>query len=168
MSCSCRRSNCASCSWQLSRVVTCRVLTHVPKHLIAIEIEFSGRTCWKESLRNLVDARRRAGSRPANWHGFGLSVWASNDGKLRGILTSTGPIPSDLVEAFTGRWPTIMRIIQTEELRTTIYNSMKPSVISDRTERRAAARLSIWARRPTFVEKRGREWNGEVISLIID
>jgi hypothetical protein len=112
-------------------------------------------------------ARRREGTRPANWHGFGLSLFASADGKLRGILTFTGTIPSDLVEAFTQRWPTEMRVIQIEELRTTIYNSMKPSVISDRTQRRAAARLSIWARRPKFVEPRVCEWDGEALPVII-
>ena len=167
MSYSCRRSDCASCAWSLSRAITCRVLTHRPQHLIAVEIEFSGSVRWKERLRNLVDARRRDGSRTVDCYGIGLSLFASADGKLREILTSTGSIPSDLAEAFTRRWPTRMQVIETKELRTAIYSSMKPSVILESTQRRAAARLSIWARRPKFVEPSLSDWDGEALPVII-
>jgi len=167
MSCSCRQSSCPACAWGLSRVVASRLLSHRPRHLIAIEIEFTGTGSWKESLRNLVDARRRESSRPENWCNLGLTVWSSADGKLRGVLTSTGTIPSDLVEVFTRRWLTKMRVIQADELRTTLYNSVKPGVISKQTQRRAGVRLSIWARRPKLSGTRAKEWDNEALPVII-
>jgi hypothetical protein len=71
----------------------------------------------------------------------------AQDGKMRGVLASTGAIPADLVEAFTGRWCTRMRMLEPEKLRVEIYDCLKPNVISHAAGRRAGARLSIWQRR---------------------
>ncbi len=115
--CSCRRSTCEACAWALARLITHRILVRSPKHLLEIEVDVSGAKSWKIQLRNVVDFRRRAGSRPANWTGLGAHLWSSSDGHSRGIITLTGPIPTDLVQAFSRRWPTRMRVIDAEELR---------------------------------------------------
>ena len=158
MGCSCRRSTCHSCAWVQSRVVTARILASQPKNLISIEIDIAGAQAWKVQLRNFLDARRRRGLRPANWRAISLHTWLAQDGKARGVLTSTAPIPSDLVDAFTGRWSTRMRLVVAEELRVAIYRCIEPSVISHDSGRRAGARLSIWPRRerPIRLNSNGR------------
>lgn len=147
MGCSCRRSTCHSCAWVQSRVVTGRILASQPKNLISVEIDFAGAQAWKIQLRNFVDARRRDGVRRSNWRMISLHTWMAQDGKVRGVLASTGPIPCDLVDAFTRRWSTRMRLVEAEKLRVAIYRCIEPSVISHDSGRRAAVRLSIWARR---------------------
>lgn len=147
MGCFCRRSTCYSCAWVQSRVVTGRILASQPKNLISVEIDFAGAQAWKVQLRNFIDARRRGGLRPENWRRISLHTWMAQDGKVRGVLTSNGPIPSDLVDAFTRRWSTTMRLVEPEELRVAIYRCVEPSVISHDSGRRAGVRLSIWPRR---------------------
>jgi hypothetical protein len=98
---------------------------------------------------------------------LGLHFWLSSDGHARGILTFTGPIPTDLVEAFTSRWPIRMRVIEVEELRVAIYNALKPSVISHARGSRAEARLSIWPRRLKRLQPRTTEWDDEALPVLV-
>jgi hypothetical protein len=147
LGCTCRHSACEACAWALSRVVTHRILADQPRNLISVEIDFAGTQAWKLQLRNFIDARRRDALRPANWRTISLHTWMAQDGKARGMLTSTGPIPFDLIDAFTRRWSIRMCVVAAEEVRITIYRCIEPSVICHDSGRRAGARLSIWPRR---------------------
>lgn len=72
-----------------------------------------------------------------------------------------------LIEAFTSRWLIRMRVIEVEELRVAIYHGLKPSVISQVSGSRAAARVSIWPRRIERVQPRASEWDGEALPVLV-
>lgn len=165
--CTCRHSACEACAWALSRVVTHRILAGQPRNLISLEIDFAGTQGWKLQLRNFIDARRRDALRPANWRTISLHTWMAQDGKVRGMLTSTGPIPSDLIDAFTRRWSIRMRVVAAEEVRITIYRCIEPSVICHDSGRRAGSRLSIWPRRERAVRLRSDQWATEAMPVLI-
>jgi hypothetical protein len=101
---------------------------------------------WRRDLRNRVDYLRR---RSPHWRDFGLHVWRSRDGKLRGIVSLATLGSAEAQDGFS-RWPTTLRAISSDDLRLEIYHVVKPSVIS----LEGVGRGRYWARTASVFPRR--------------
>jgi hypothetical protein len=144
----CRLPCCASCAWRFSRHLTERILRVEPRSFLAVEIAPDVGSFPTTAIRNIIDYRRRTGTFAARWRSLGIHLFDCADGRVRGVLTCRG-LPVDLVEAFTARWSTTIRVIEPEGVRATIYRVIKPGVIKLSGDRGGYqnVRLSIWPRR---------------------
>src|SRR4051812_5461986 len=129
----CNRRDCPTCRWRYSGRVARRILSSDPRCMHAVEIDANLHTlpdfwCWRVEVRNVIDHRRRA---CRWWRNLGLSVWLSNDGHVRGIV-SLGAVTVEEFEAAVGRrWSVTLRDIDSTAVREEIYRAIRPGVIAD-------------------------------------
>src|SRR5215203_4589915 len=146
----CRLRSCEPCAWRFSRHLTEAVLTAVPRVLLSVEMTVMDGSFPTTSIRNVIDYRRAGTNGCAStraWRSVGLHLFDGWD-QVRGVLTARA-IPVDLGETLNDRWRTILRVIEPEHLRETIYRAIHPNVMRPSERERGGyqdARLSIWPR----------------------
>lgn len=122
----CRSVHCDSCRWRYAGHIARGILPNA-RRFFAIEIEMgdAGFRPWASRARNVIQYRR---SDSRYWNQVSLTVWHCRDQRAWGIV-AVGPIlEAELVEAFA-RWPTTLRPIVPEDVRTTIYHALRPDLL---------------------------------------
>ena len=112
--------------------MTRRIYAHDPRRLHALTItaglhDAADFFCWRVAVRNLVDHRRRECSW---WKSVGLWTWLSADGAVRGLTILGSISEAEFGTAFSRRWPTTLRLIETGTMREEIYRAVHPGVIA--------------------------------------
>src|SRR5215203_5495055 len=160
----CRLRSCEPCSWRFSRRLTEAILTVSPRVLLSVEMTVPDGSFPATSIRNVMDYRRSGAHACASsraWRSVGIHVFDGHD-QVRGVLTAR-VIPVDLVEILNDRWRAILRVIEPEQLRETIYRAVHPNVIRSSERERGGhqdVRLSIWPRQEPSIPKRAaRVWD---------
>jgi hypothetical protein len=145
----CGRIACGPCSRRYATHIARRIQGAGTGSFCAIEIaaevfspaEFQ---TWRVRIRNALDYRRRA---DRWWRDFGMIVWCSAVGDIRGIVR-LGPLTGfEVTSAFDSRWATNLRAIEPTELRSEILAAIDPAVIAATASpggRYQAVKLSIW------------------------
>lgn len=149
----CGRVACGPCSRRYAAHIA-RRLRHTGNgsfHAIEIAAEVLSPAdfqTWRVQVRNALDYRRR-GDRW--WRDFGMIVWCSAVGDIRGIVRIGSLTGLEVTSAFDSRWATNLRAIEPAELRSEILAAIDPAVISAPASpggRYQAVKLSIWPQRP--------------------
>jgi hypothetical protein len=97
---------------------------------------------FRVEMRNRIAYLRKS---PV-WRSFGLLLYRTGDGTLRGIATLGELRAAGVQQALGVRWPTILRPILREDLRQEVWRCMRPAVMPPTLTGRGgyqAARFSI-------------------------
>ncbi len=129
----CARTSCEPCAWRYSLHISRRILAAHPRQLYVVTIEAflhdpTAFRSWRVRLRNVVDHRRRA---CRWWREVGLWLWLGADGRVRGIVSLGAVTEEEFIEVIERRWPTTLRPIDVEELRSEVYFAVRPGIIFD-------------------------------------
>ena len=128
----CASPVCEPCAWRYSLRITRRIHAHDPRRLHALTItaglhDAANFFRWRVAVRNLVDHRRRECSW---WKSVGLWTWLSADGAVRGFTILGSISEAEFGTAFSRRWPTTLRLIETRTMREEIYRAVHPGEIA--------------------------------------
>jgi hypothetical protein len=147
----CARTDCPVCARRYAGGLAKRIQGTVTGKLFCVQVGLPNATLadfwgFRIEARNLVDYRRH-GCRW--WREFMCHLWLGQDGRVRGVGCLGSLISSEVLEAFQTRWPTTMRVIAPENLRSEIVSIIRPSAISSVqvSARYQSIKLAIWPQR---------------------
>jgi hypothetical protein len=127
----CLGTSCETCAWRYSLNISRRVLAAHPRRLFAVTFapDLATQThfrSWRIQVRNLVDHRRHDSKW---WRDLGIWGWLGSDGLARGIVSLGSVLEDEFLRAFERRWPTTLRKIKVQDVRSEIYFAMRPGTI---------------------------------------
>jgi hypothetical protein len=146
----CGQIDCAVCARRYAGRLAKRIQATATGKLITIQVDLPSPTladflAFRIAARNLIDYRRRA---DIWWHEVMLQVWLCQD-RVRGVGSLGSLIESEVLEAFQPRWPTSIRLIQPEMLRSEIGVIIGPDSLTSAevSGRYQGLKFSVWPRR---------------------
>jgi hypothetical protein len=147
----CARTDCAVCTRRYAGQLAKRIQACATGKLFAIEMRLPASTLadfwsFRVGARNFIDHRRRADQW---WRDFMLQVWLCQDGRVRGVGRLVSLTDTEVLEAFQSRWPTTIRPLSSENLRSEIVQIVHPGSLSsaELSARYQSMKLAIWPRR---------------------
>jgi hypothetical protein len=147
----CARTDCAVCTRRYAGRLSRRILTIASGKLFAIELQLPSPSLadfwtFRVEARNFIDHRRRC---CPWWRALMLHLWLSQDGRVCGIGSLGSLTSSEVLEALQPRWPTSIRPLSSENLRSEIVQIVRPDLLpsADLSARYQSMKLAIWPRR---------------------
>jgi hypothetical protein len=147
----CSQLDCTACARRYAGRLAKRVQATASGKLFAIEMQLPSKGLadfwsFRIQCRNLVDHRRR---RDFWWCSLLLHVWMGQDGMARGIESPGSLTSCEVQEAFQSRWPTTIRPLDSENLRSEIVQIVRPGLLplAEMSARYQSLKLAIWPRR---------------------
>ena len=148
----CARTDCAVCARRYAGRLARQISTISTGKFFATEIRISASTLadfrgFRVEARNFIDYRRSA---CFWWREFTLHGWLSHDGWVRGVGSLGSLKSSEVSEAFQSRWPTNLRRIAPDDLKSEIVSLIQPGAIHpvQMSARYQTIKLAIWPSRP--------------------
>ena len=126
----CNQITCATCAWRHSGQVTRKVLEGWDGPFYATTLTIrdptpDGFRFFRMEMRNRIAYLRKS---PV-WRNFGLLLYRTGDGTLRGTAALSGLGAADMWEGLGGRWAMTVRLILPENLRFEVSRCMRPAVM---------------------------------------
>jgi hypothetical protein len=145
----CGEITCEVCARRYAGRLAKRIQNTVTGKPFAIQIDLPSLTladfyAFRGAARNLIDYRRRD---DFWWHAFMLQVWLCQN-RVRGVGSLGSLIESEVLEAFESRWPTSLRIIDPNALRSEITAIIRPDSLTSAnvSGRYQRLKFAIWPR----------------------
>lgn len=129
----CYSIQCERCAWRYSLSTSRRILAAHPRRLFAITVAptlaaWTNFRSLRIQVRNLVEYRRQ---QSRWWRDLGLWGWLGSDGLVRGIGSLGSVLEDEFLKSFGRRWPTTLRRIEVQDVRSETYFAMRPGIILD-------------------------------------
>jgi hypothetical protein len=147
----CGQTQCAVCARRYAGRLAKRIQKAVTGKLFAIGTKLASPTladfwAFRVEARNFIDYRRRA---CRWWRELMLQVWLCQDWWVRGVGSFGSLTEPEVLETFQARWPTTLRGIQPEMLRSEITAIIHPGslTLARVSGRYQGLRFAIWPRR---------------------
>ncbi|GGK28417.1 hypothetical protein [Salinarimonas ramus] len=100
---------------------------------------------WRIACRNVLDHRRRESRW---WRSFGLWIWLSADGRLRGFVACPEITEAEFLDGLARRWPVSLQLVPPGGLRDHVTAVVSPGRIAPvESSRYQHVRLAVWPRR---------------------
>jgi hypothetical protein len=147
----CGQIDCAACAHRYAGRLAKRIEVVASGRMFAIEMALPSPTLadfwsFRVEARNFIDHRRR----PCPWwRALLLHLWLSQSGRVRGIGSLGSLTSSEVLEAFQSRWPTSIRPLGSENLRSEIVQIVRSGSLlsTEMSARYQSMKLAIWPRR---------------------